>query len=117
MLIILGGLPGVGKSTIGKMVAQKIKAVQLKIDSIEQAIKEAKKCNPNGIDEIIAEGYTTAYSVAKDKLEIGHTVIADSVNSLELTHHDYRQVALSLDKPYVEIEIICSNKLEHKKRV
>lgn len=117
MFIIFGGLPGVGKSTIAKQLSQKLNAVYLRIDSIEQAIKNAKQINPNGIGEIFAEGYMTAYAIAQDNLEIGNTVIADSVNSIAITRNDFTNIAKSLEKPYFEIEIICSDKKEHLHRV
>lgn len=111
MLIILGGLPGVGKSTIGKKLAEQLKAVYLRIDSIEQAIKDASKIS------VLTEGYMVAYAVAKDNLQIGLTVIADSVNSIEITRNDYRKIAQETQKPYLEIEIICSNKSQHQDRI
>ena len=39
MLIILGGLPSVGKTTLGWALARKISAVHIRIDTIEQAIR------------------------------------------------------------------------------
>jgi len=117
MLIILGGLPGVGKSALAKMLAEKIKAVYLRIDSIEQAIRNAAQFNKQNQLEIFAEGYMVAYAIAKDNLEAGLTVIADSVNSIEVTRSDYRRIAQGANKPYVEIEIICSDKAEHKRRI
>jgi len=41
MLVILGGLPGSGKTTLAKELAKHLKAVHVRIDSIEQAIKES----------------------------------------------------------------------------
>jgi predicted kinase len=35
MLIIFGGLPGTGKTTISKEVAKRLKAVYLRVDTIE----------------------------------------------------------------------------------
>ena len=38
-LIALGGLPGVGKSTLATSLARRIGAVHLRIDTIEQAMR------------------------------------------------------------------------------
>lgn len=117
MLIILGGLPGTGKSTIGRSLAEKIKAVYLRIDSIEQSIKIARNVNANVNYDIGPEGYIVANAIARDNLEIGLTVIADSVNPISITREEWRQVAKMSNKPFIEIEIICTSKNEHKQRV
>ncbi len=118
MLIILGGLPGTGKSTIGKKLAEKLQAVYLRIDSIEQAIRNAyAKYNHQTSFKVIAEGYMASYAVAKDNLEIGLTVIADSVNSIEITRNEYRKLAEEAGKAFFEIEIICSDKAIHQNRI
>lgn len=41
MLIIFGGLPGSGKTSISRHLADKLKAVYLRIDSIENAINNS----------------------------------------------------------------------------
>ena len=74
MLIIISGLPGVGKTTIGKLLAKKLQAVYLRVDSIEQAIRNAAQINQfGGVEQVFAEGYMAAYAVAKDNLELGLT--------------------------------------------
>lgn len=40
MLIIFGGLSGVGKTTIAKSLAKHLKAVYLRIDTVEQVLKK-----------------------------------------------------------------------------
>ncbi len=79
MLIALGGLPGVGKSAIAMSLAQRIGAVHLRIDTIEQAMRNA------GLTVSEAEGYLAARDLAQDNLRIGHTVIVDSVNPVAIT--------------------------------
>jgi predicted kinase len=76
VLIIFGGLPGVGKTTIGRELARHLIAVHVRIDSIEQAIRASGTVNPSLNDM----GYRVGYAVAEDNLRLGRTVIADSVN-------------------------------------
>ena len=113
MLIIFGGLPGSGKSTISSRLAEQLSAIYLRIDSIETAIKNSS-LKPKEENEA---GYLIAYEIAKDNLLLGHTVIADSVNPIEASRNSWKNVAIEQNKKFLEIEIICSNKEEHKNRI
>ncbi|MEQ5224863.1 AAA family ATPase [Proteus cibi] len=113
MLIIFSGLPGSGKSTIAQVLAKRLNAFYLRIDTIEQAIRKADEDDR----EMGPAGYFVAYSLARENLQLGATVIADSVNPLALTRDAYREIALSTRTGYLEIEIICSDIIEHRKRV
>ncbi|HWD13454.1 AAA family ATPase [Pseudochrobactrum sp. sp1633] len=114
MLIILGGLPGSGKSTIAKLLAEKLAAVYLHIDTIEQAIS-ASSLDKN--PKIGPEGYFVAYDVARENLRLGLLVIIDSVNAINLTRKAFRDVAVFANVPFLEVEIYCSNQNEHRSRV
>lgn len=111
MLLIFGGLPAVGKTAIATGLARSTKAVHLRIDSIEQALRNS--------DVAISgpEGYVVAYAIAEDNLRLGRTVIADSVNPVEVTRAAWRNVAQRADTPCIEIEIVCSDQAEHRRRV
>ncbi|CNF17134.1 AAA family ATPase [Yersinia frederiksenii] len=115
MLIIFSGLPGTGKSTIAHLLAERLKAVYLRIDTIEQAIRSADSEGENMA--MGPTGYIIAYEVARENLLIGSTVITDSVNPMALTRNAYRDVALSVNVPFLDVEIICSNLDEHRLRV
>jgi predicted kinase len=73
MLIVFSGLPGTGKTTIARELACRIGAVYLRIDVIEQALRDAGML-PG------ASGYGVANALALSNLTVGHTVIADCVN-------------------------------------
>lgn len=115
MLIIFGGLPGTGKTTIARALGEQLEAVYLRIDSIEQAIRTCAFW-PAGAD-IGPEGYFVACELAADNLRMGRIVIADSVNPVSLTRKAYRAVAETEKVGFFEIEVICSDKTEHQKRI
>ena len=111
MLIALGGLPAVGKSTLARSLARRIGAVHLRVDTIEQAMRNA------GFTVSGPEGYLAARDLAEDNLRIGHTVIVDSVNPVAITREYWRETAARLTVELVEIEVVCSDKRQHRRRV
>ena len=114
MLIILGGLPGTGKTTISKALAKKLPALHLRIDTIESAIKSS---HLQYEEDMMDAGYLVAYDVAVDNLMLGHNVIADSVNPISITRDAWRKAAERAKVEFIEVEFLCSDNDEHKNRV
>lgn len=110
-LYIFSGLPGTGKTTLAKSLASHVEAVFLRIDTIEQGIRDL--CNFS----VQGEGYRLSYRIAVDNLRLGNSVVADSCNPIKLTRHEWQEVALSNDSSYTNIEVICSDTEQHKKRI
>lgn len=71
----------------------------------------------NGLPISEGQGYDVAYKIALENLKLGLSVVADSVNPLPITREAWRNTAISAGSKYCEIEIICSDKKEHKRRV
>jgi len=113
MLIVFGGLPGTGKSTIARLLAERLKATHLRVDTIEQALRACGTL----ADGVVTEGYAVAYRVAEDNLRAGGTVVADSVNPLSVTRDAWVAVAARAGAPAVEVEIVCSDAAEHRRQV
>jgi predicted kinase len=107
MLIVLSGVPGVGKSSIARELARQLPAVHLRIDTIEALLAAP-------IDDL---GYRIAYALAEENLRLGLSVIADSVNPLAITRDAWLDVARRALVPVVEVEIRCSDAAEHRRRV
>ena len=113
VLIVMSGLPGTGKTTLSRLWAQKIGAVYLRIDSIEGGIIGSML----GVTDIKDSGYTVAHNLAKDNLNNGLSVVADSVNPLNVTRDDWRKVGDDLGIVVKEVEIICSHPKIHRHRI
>ena len=112
MLVIFGGLPGSGKTTIALLLAERLQAVHVRVDTIEQALRDSGMLKA----EVGPAGYIAAYGVAEDNLRLGRTVIADSVNPIQITRDAWLQVAKRAGTRAIEVEVVCSDKAEHRRR-
>jgi predicted kinase len=111
MLVIFGGLPGAGKTTLVRELARQLGATYLRIDTIEHAIARAEG-KPVG-----EAGYLVGYAVAEENLRLGRTVVADSVNPLRITRDAWRSAARRGGAAFVEILVVCSDHVEHRRRI
>lgn len=107
---MLSGLPASGKSSLAKLIAKEYNAFYLRIDTIEQGLRDV--CNV----DVQAEGYRLAYRIARDNSELGLSVVADSCNPIHSVRREWEEVAEQSRCPYINIEVICSDKSEHKRR-
>ena len=110
MLIIMAGLPGTGKSTLSYLLARHLRAAHIRIDTIESTLKNLNM-------KVGHAGYGIAFGLVRDNLEVGQTVIADSVNPVDETRRLWREVAEGASVPFREVEIVCSDVDEHRERV
>jgi predicted kinase len=113
VLIVFGGLPGTGKTTLARAIATERQAAYLRIDTIEQALRSSGAL----AGEVGPAGYVVAYGLATSNLGLGRSVVADSVNPLKVTRDAWKQVAATASSDLVEIEVICSDEAEHRRRV
>ncbi|MEU4253774.1 AAA family ATPase [Amycolatopsis sp. NPDC026612] len=112
-LILLGGLPGTGKSTVAVPVARELGAAYLRIDRIEQALADSRELP----EKPRASGYLVGYALARDQLDLGVTVVAECVNPLKITRDAWRQVGDRHGRWTPEVELVCSRPEEHRSRV
>lgn len=112
-LIVFGGLPGTGKTTVARRVASRLAATYLRIDVIEQAIRNAGVLAAG----VGASGYAAAEAIAEANLGDERTVVADCVNPVTASREGWRAVASRTEARLVEVEFICSDAGEHRRRV
>ena len=114
VLVVVGGLPATGKSTIAGILARQTKTPYLRIDRIEQAIVAWSSSLSHPLGPV---GYAVAYELAREQLQLGLDVIVECVNPITLTRDSWLRTADEAGAGIVEVEVVCSDESEHRRRV
>lgn len=115
-LVVVGGLPATGKTTIARAAAAELRAAYVRIDTIETAISRSEGAfeATNGWE--LPPGYVVGYDVAAEQLRIGTHVVAESVNAFAVTRDAWRDAGTNAGAHVVEVEVVCSDADEHRRR-
>jgi predicted kinase/chorismate mutase len=114
VLVVVGGLPGVGKTTVSGAYVRRTGAAYLRIDTIEQALVDhTPLVRPLG-----AAGYVLGCALATEQLRSGtRTVVAECVNPLPVTRDAWQRAAETASAALIDVEVVCSDPDEHRRRV
>ena len=112
ILIVVGGLPATGKSTVASALVRRTGFAYLRVDRIEQAIIESGGLRP----PLGPVGYVVAYGMAREQLGHGVSVIAECVNPLGATRDAWREVAGDNGARLLEVELVCTDSDAHRRR-
>jgi predicted kinase len=113
-LVMLSGLPGVGKSALADELGPRLPAVVVSVDPIEAAMLRS------GLIKSFETGlaaYAVGAAVAEHQLSLGLSVIADAANDLEVGRDMWRTAAERGRADVRIIELVCSDEAEHRLRL
>ncbi|GMN88668.1 AAA family ATPase [Francisella sciaenopsi] len=109
---IFSGLPGVGKTTLAKQLAQVIpNTAYFRIDTVEYYLKKAYS------QELTKQGYEIVYYQAKENLKLGKNVIIDCCNPILESRELWDSFSQINNTKVINIEIICSDTQAHQNRI
>ena len=114
MLVVVSGLPGVGKSAVAAAVAARLGAVHLSIDSTEDALLGAGL--PAGYGTGVA-AYEAVRAAAEHNLMLGRTVVVDAVNDSEPARETWRRAAGAAAAGLVFVVLSLGDRGEHRRRL
>ena len=116
-LIVFTGLPGAGKSHIAEAVARELGIPVFAKDWLEATLircelKPAENGPPLG-----SAGYQLLMTLAERQLQLGQSVILDSVASTVSIRAEWRALAQAYQAEWHVIECICSEEAAHRDRL
>lgn len=113
MLIVVGGLPATGKSTLSVALARRLRTTYLRVDRIEHAVVAWSELDhPLG-----PVGYAVAHGLAEDQLGLGLDVVVECVNPSTISRYAWLATAEGAAAALVEVELVCSDAEDHRSRV
>jgi predicted kinase len=115
VLIVLGGLPATGKTTLARAVAGRLPAAHLRIDAIEAALLQTGLVAAQA--ELGPQGYLVAAAVAGSCLAAGTDVVVDAVNPVRETRAGWVRLAHQHGAALLQVEVVCTNTALHRERV
>ena len=113
-LVVLSGLPGVGKTSVAEIVAARTTSVHLSIDAVENSILA---CGLPGGWEVGVAAYEATRAMAELNLRLGHDVVVDAVNDSDAARQTWRAAAARTGADIEFVHLVISDAQEHRQRL
>jgi len=115
-LTVFTGLPGTGKSSIAEAVARELGIPVFAKDWLEATlIRSALK--PSATRSLGSAAYELLTTLAERQLQLGQSVILDSVASTLSIRAEWRALAQTYQAEWRVIECICSDEAAQRERM
>ncbi len=112
-VIVVTGLPGVGKSLIAEGISRRLALPIFSVDPIEAALwRSGVHHDATGI-----AAYEVAAALADEHLRLGQSIVIDAVSPVEQARQMWRNTASRNSAQISIIEVVCSDEVLHKKRI
>ena len=113
-LVVLSGLPGVGKTSIAGVVAARTGSVHLSVDEVEESILA---CGLPLRWQVGVAAYEATRAMTEQNLRLGHDVVVDAVNDSEEARQTWRTAASRTGSPVDFMYLEISDVHEHERRL
>lgn len=113
-LVVLSGLPGVGKTTVAALLAARTEAVHLSIDAVEDALLG---CGLPAGWQVGVAAYEAVRVMAEMNLRAGRDVVVDAVNDSEAARETWRTAARATGADLAVFCLVVADPGEHERRL
>jgi predicted kinase len=114
VLIVVGGLPGTGKSTLAAALGRELDAPVFAKDVVEASLWRSGVTADHGSWQVAEDLLTT---LARAQVEAGASAVLDTVARVRASRDTWRGVAASQDATFLLVECICSDERLHRERL
>jgi predicted kinase len=114
VLIVISGLPGTGKTTLAELVARRLGAAHLSVDTMEDALLGAG-LEPGWSTGVAA--YEAVRAAAEQNLSLGFTVVVDAVNDSDAARRTWREAAVHTGRDLRFVLLHPPAPPEHRRRL
>ena len=115
VLVVLGGRPGTGKTTIGRLLARRLGAAYLRTDVIAGPMLLDGLTEDKGRAGHVA--YNIAREIATENLRAGIPVLVDGVHATHERRALWRDVSAATHCRLIQFEMTLADGGEHRRRV
>jgi predicted kinase len=115
--IVFTGLPGTGKTSIAEAVARELSIPVFAKDWLEATLIRCELQPIEGAPPLGSAGYQLLTTLAERQLQLGQSVILDSVASTLSIRATWRMLAQTYRAEWCVIECICSDVVMQRDRM
>jgi predicted kinase len=111
-LIIVAGMPGSGKTTLARMVAETLRIALLSKDRVQRVLRDRGLTDPAS-----GEGYYVILDLADEQLSLGVSVILDATFPLDHFRSVASDMAARHDARFCAVYCYCSDEALWRSRM
>lgn len=113
-LVVISGLPGVGKTSVAEIAAALGGSIHLSIDAVEESMLS---CGLPASRQVGVAAYEATRAMAELNLQLGRSVVVDAVNDSEEARQTWRTAALRTGARLDFVHLVITDVRTHVQRL